>query len=441
MMSMRKVSRGSGFKGVLKYNLAQGKGEIVGGNMSSTDINALAREFSAIANLRSDIKKPVWHQALRLPEGEVLTTEKFTAIADSYMKKMGLENHQYTLILDNMANGQHVHIVANRIGLDGKVYLGKNENLKSTQVIRDLEIDHGLQQSPRPESGARRAKAKPSKNEIEMSLRTCEKAPKLQIQKAIDIALQNTLKLDLSAFKEELLSQGIQSHATVNKNGLVGFRFALEDSDVWFKGSSLGKNYSKAKLLGRGLIDDSRKEQVTASERVAKPSNTSRASDSEAIRREQKTLRTVTKKLTVNSKFTSEKTKPRAEQKQQNVAYLFFSRNFVANADFASYVRFHDVKTNQTKIDTGMNQGVVTGCESKAISDTGDAQKDADLLIHYSKLRGWSSVTTTSNNAEFLYEMREQTLTDSDIKVTFTDEQLQLIDDYECMVEKDDFER
>jgi hypothetical protein len=41
--------------------------------------------------------------------------------------------------------GQHIHIIASSIDLNGgKLYLGRNENLISTRIISELEIAHGL---------------------------------------------------------------------------------------------------------------------------------------------------------------------------------------------------------------------------------------------------------------------------------------------------------
>lgn len=85
--------------------------------------------------------KPVWHNSLRLPDGEHLPTEQWVEVADDYMKRMGFsETHLRAYVLHDDKDGQHIHIVASRIdATSGKLYLGKNENLISTRIIQNLK--------------------------------------------------------------------------------------------------------------------------------------------------------------------------------------------------------------------------------------------------------------------------------------------------------------
>lgn len=63
--------RGRSFRGCLNYvldknNKAEKNPEIVAGNMCSTDINGLSKEFGVMREVRGDIAKPVWHTSLSL---------------------------------------------------------------------------------------------------------------------------------------------------------------------------------------------------------------------------------------------------------------------------------------------------------------------------------------------------------------------------------------
>ena len=140
MKGMRKISRGSGFRGCLEYLCEQGKAQIIGGNMAGQTARALAAEFGISRSMRLEVEKPVWHNALRLPAGEEISPEKWREIGEEYMKKMGFsERHQRVIFLENLPEGHHIHILASRISLDGELYLGKNENLESTKHIQELE--------------------------------------------------------------------------------------------------------------------------------------------------------------------------------------------------------------------------------------------------------------------------------------------------------------
>ena len=143
MKGMQKISRGSGFKGVLSYAFEgekkeKGHGRLLGGNMASTGISSLAAEFRAIAGRRPDIAKPVWHNSLRMPAGEDISDERWMAIGKSYLKRMGfdLKNTQFAFFKHDE---EHMHLIVNRVLIDGTVFLGKQENLISTRVISELE--------------------------------------------------------------------------------------------------------------------------------------------------------------------------------------------------------------------------------------------------------------------------------------------------------------
>ncbi|MEQ5024833.1 relaxase/mobilization nuclease domain-containing protein, partial [Klebsiella pneumoniae] len=96
MKGMQQIKRGSGFRGVVSYALdndnGQELGEVIGGNMSGRTLNELSSEFGVSRKLRPDVKKPVWHNSLRLPEGDKLTEEQWTKIADDYMSRMGFSD-------------------------------------------------------------------------------------------------------------------------------------------------------------------------------------------------------------------------------------------------------------------------------------------------------------------------------------------------------------
>lgn len=151
MKGMRKIRRGKNFAGVVQYALKPGVHHkcnpvVIGGNMISGSALELISEFNGTKQLRPDVQKPVWHNSLRLPDGESLTAEQWSSIADDYMRRMGFgDTHLRCYVLHDDSAGQHIHIIASRIDMaGGKLYLGRNENLISTRIISELEIAHGL---------------------------------------------------------------------------------------------------------------------------------------------------------------------------------------------------------------------------------------------------------------------------------------------------------
>lgn len=247
MKGMQKIKRGSGFRGVLNYVLDGGK--LLGGNMSATDPLNLSREFGVTRRLRSDIEKPVWHNSLRLPKGERLSEKKWVEIADDYMQEMGFElEHMRSYVLHDDDDGQHIHIVASRVSIDSKVYLGRNENLKSTRVISELEQKYGLTETPTNQSKNDRSRL--SRNELGMSERLNEIAPKQHIQNTIDAVFPSDGVLDVYSFIEQLHEQGVIAKPNVAKTGRMnGFSFEYEG--IAFKASQLGRGYGWPRLSER----------------------------------------------------------------------------------------------------------------------------------------------------------------------------------------------
>ena len=150
MKGMRKIRRGKNFAGVVQYALKPGSHHksdpiVIGGNMFSGSALELISEFNGTKQLRPDVQKPVWHNSLRLPNGESLTNEQWSSIADDYMERMGFSDTHLRCYVLHDDDGQHIHIIASRIDMaGGKLYLGRNENLISTRIISELEIDHNL---------------------------------------------------------------------------------------------------------------------------------------------------------------------------------------------------------------------------------------------------------------------------------------------------------
>lgn len=267
MKAMKNVSRGKGFRGCLDYVFLRdekarraGKkpGILIGGNMSGHDPRTLAAEFGITRKVltKRKIEKPVWHQTLRLPAGEKLPTEKWIEIADEYMSLMGFTGlHMRSYVLHDDEDGQHIHIVASRVGLDGDVYKGQNDNYRSTNIVRGLEKKHGL----RVTSEEKRDKAQPSKNELEKALRTGKQPPKMVIQDTIDQIMASG-SLATSDFVFLLGEYEITAKANIASTGkLSGFSFSLAShtdkfgQPIFFKGSTLGKAFTAAGLESRGL--------------------------------------------------------------------------------------------------------------------------------------------------------------------------------------------
>jgi len=269
MKGMNKILRGFVFHGVLIYCEERGekdglaKGRLIGGNMAGSTVHELMAEFVAARRLRPDIEKSTWHNSLRLPLGDHIEDGQWDLIAADYMQRMEFSRaHPYCVWAHDDESA--IHIVASRIGFDGSLYLGQNENLASTRHIQDLERVHGLRltkgpeyQNPQDPPEALRPvqpdRKKPTKPEIDEAVRTGIEPPKVKLQRLIDAAVADAPSAVEMA--ERLESEGVMVVANLASTGtLNGFNFGVDGT--FFKGSQLGsgpKGYAWKGLQARGV--------------------------------------------------------------------------------------------------------------------------------------------------------------------------------------------
>ncbi|ECD9349450.1 TPA: relaxase/mobilization nuclease domain-containing protein [Salmonella enterica subsp. houtenae] len=252
---------GKSFKNRVKYILKDDH-DFICSNMTSdsNNINELTDEFKSVSKFRQDIKKPVFHAFLSLPPNENITDEKWEEIAKDYLKEMNIdiEKHQYICVRHKDTDKDHIHIVANRIGLDGSVWHGQHDLLKTISACGRLEVKHNLTITDGLK-GQKSDVSAPTKAEIEMALRTGDKPARLVLQASIQAAMAG--KADLGTFVERLQAVGIEPRFNVASTGNVaGVSFSV--NDIAFKGSSLGKKFSWNTIKAKVKYDKNRDDEI-----------------------------------------------------------------------------------------------------------------------------------------------------------------------------------
>ena len=263
-----KVSRGAGFRGALNYVFDVGSDathnknpECVGGNMGGHDPSELSREFSAVRQLRPDIGKPVWHCSLSLPPGERLSADKWEAVAGDFMQRMGFDpaTTPWVAVRHQDTDKDHIHIVASRVGLDGKVWLGQWEARRAIEATQALEHAHGLTLTPGL-GDARAEQKKLTDKEINMAVRMGEEPPRQRLQRLLDEALKD--KPTAPELAERLHAAGVGVRANLASTGRMN-GFSFEVAGVAFKGSDLGKGYTWAGLQKAGVTYDEARDRAS----------------------------------------------------------------------------------------------------------------------------------------------------------------------------------
>ncbi|EAY4784047.1 relaxase [Salmonella enterica] len=267
-MKGKVAKSGRSFKNRVKYILKDDHDFICSNMFSDKDnVNEITDEFKAVANFRKDIKKPTFHACLSASQGEHLTDQQWQEIAEDYLKEMNIDtdNHQYICVRHKDTDNDHIHIVANRVGLDGSIWLGQHSAFNTIAACERLEKKHDLTIT-KGLQGQKSDISIPTKNEIEQALRTGEKPARVVLQNALQAALVD--KPDLSTFLERLQAVGIDPAFNVASTGNVaGVSFGIKNNEknIFFKGSSLGKKFSWNTIKSKVKYDKNRDDELVRS--------------------------------------------------------------------------------------------------------------------------------------------------------------------------------
>jgi hypothetical protein len=108
------------------------------------DYRLAARDFELMAELHDTISKPVFHAVLTFHRDENLDDNQKIDLALNYLDGVGMGNTQRLIAEHFDARHQHLHLVANRIGFDGKPIHNFPEVLRSRDTVERLVRDYGL---------------------------------------------------------------------------------------------------------------------------------------------------------------------------------------------------------------------------------------------------------------------------------------------------------
>jgi Relaxase/Mobilisation nuclease domain len=240
-----KITQGSSFQGCVNYLLGKDGAEVIGGNLLSASTLELGEELSMTRKLNPAISKPVFHISISLNPQESLSKDQWAEVADRYIKEMGFTNNQYLVVQHHDRSHQHIHILANRIDLNGKSVNDWRSKKRTEKILRGIEKDYGLEVLPYSWEKADRSK---STNQRYGQRIPSEKAVTETLQQVIDKAINNSGNLrDFQAF---LQFQGVEVRLRDGDLDLgtasgISYRW----NNVCYKSSDLGSLYSASKII------------------------------------------------------------------------------------------------------------------------------------------------------------------------------------------------
>lgn len=253
-----KISLGNSLYGAIAYNgekINKEKGRVLDTNKIYNDgsgqinIRRVFEDFKRWMPASTRTERPMMHISLNPHPDDRLSDADYSRLAHEYMEKMGFAEMPYIIVKHEDIDRHHIHIVALRVGTDGRCISDKNNYYRSKEITRELEAKYGLK-------SAERAKITP-----DMPIEKVDPAGEIKRQVA------NTVKMVGMRYKVQTIGEfnailSLYNIRCEQTDGRVNGReyhglvyFALDDSGKTiaspFKASRLGKFASREAIDSR----------------------------------------------------------------------------------------------------------------------------------------------------------------------------------------------
>lgn len=279
-MPIAKITKGKSPAGCLRYVLGKNKAQLLTTNCMTTDANSIAAEFKmaeVVKELRQEKRgrktyNKVHHVSIAVPIDIDVDEPAWKQITEDYLAGMGFDptQNQYVAALHHDTDHQHLHLIVNRIRLDGTTTPAWKDWEKAEGVMRKLEADYGL---PSVTSSQKSDIKAPTVGEVRRSKATGQPILRQVIQSAVEQAAKSVksipeLARSLSARGIKLTIKPIQKQKSKPKGKTaagkaeftaiaeaeptaVGLLFSAQNEDgttITFSASSLGRRYTASGL-------------------------------------------------------------------------------------------------------------------------------------------------------------------------------------------------
>ena len=224
----------------LEYVFREGKlGRILAlHNLCSETPKEIHEEMRLINNYNSRCKNKFLRIEIGIaPQDEPrMTFKALNRLALLFAKQMELDDHQWVAVTHKDTDNLHIHIIANRISLSGKVYDTTFVSNRAARVAEELSHKYGLTiakevRSVRPH---RKAQANPARERTKQQVRNICYA---LLEKHKGKGLSGH-----SMFLYELNRSGVTIERMKNKQGKVyGLKFTYGEHS--FKASEIGREF------------------------------------------------------------------------------------------------------------------------------------------------------------------------------------------------------
>jgi hypothetical protein len=266
-----KIIVGKSFRGCLSYlfegrlqeskemqdlELAKKQAEVIAFNQCFGNKKELIKQFNEVRNLNTKQSRPVFHATLSFAHNDAgkLDKQQKTDIATELAKSFKFEDNQYVVISHADTKHEHLHIVANRIGFDGKTANDSNSYKRMANFCRQIEQAYQLMPVLSPNKFLKPEHRVPQSRRIDQRKELLKQHLRSAIQKCSNIR----------QLKQYMEQQGYSVE--------LGRGIAFTDrQQVRFKGSQVGYALldigKKLQLRQKQLLETERMEKQRKSEK------------------------------------------------------------------------------------------------------------------------------------------------------------------------------
>ena len=205
-------------------------------NLCSREPKAIYEEMKVVSDYNSRCRNKFLRIEIGIaPQDEKkLPVSELMWIAHLFAKRMGLDNHQWVAVTHKDTDNRHIHIIANRISLYGKVYDTTFVSNRAARVAEEISREKNL-------TIAKEVKTE-RKHQKEKSNPTREQTKK---------EVQQICYAQLDKYK----GTGVTGHSMflyeLNKNGITIERMKNKQDKVYGLKFSYGEHTFKTSEIGR----------------------------------------------------------------------------------------------------------------------------------------------------------------------------------------------
>jgi len=203
--------------------------EISRHNVAGETGKEIAQEFRVFQNLNARCERNSFSVVLSpsIPDGIKLLNDDYAKLADDFLERMKLKEHQYISFLHSDKDHRHLHIFVNRINSEGKAYKDHFISKKVQRIAESIAKDWGF-----------------------TTAKEIQQAKEERLSRQIINAHNEVLgqkPANIFEYTERMKLFGIQMHLKQASDGkVVGVKFQIGNESI--KASSVHRSFSAGNL-------------------------------------------------------------------------------------------------------------------------------------------------------------------------------------------------